>query len=274
MDVERQTLGSSETDHSEILSPTPRRHYLLQQQFSSQWLQSPNTTTFNPTTSRPSSPLNPHHHDEIRSSYSSNYQSQRKHKHTLSFSSLAESARPGSLSRSRKHGSRTGKTKPKPTESLARRFVRWMDRSNMTSYITPTILLITIFIKWAVGLGSYSGYNTPPMYGDYEAQRHWLEITYHLPVKQWYWYDLPYWGLDYPPLTAYVSWVCGYVYVIYLPGWSYWPRMLILSLFQSSSDKSVLGCSRCLQRNRNTKLKSVHEKHGPCPRYSNLHSRH
>lgn len=24
-----------------------------------------------------------------------------------------------------------------------------------------------------------------------------------------YFYDLPYWGLDYPPLTAYHSWICG-----------------------------------------------------------------
>jgi len=36
-----------------------------------------------------------------------------------------------------------------------------------------------------------------------------MEITRHLPVKQWYTYDLQYWGLDYPPLTAYVSWMCG-----------------------------------------------------------------
>jgi alpha-1,3-glucosyltransferase len=49
------------------------------------------------------------------------------------------------------------------------------------------------------------------MYGDYEAQRHWLEITYHLPIRQWYKHDLPYWGFDYPPLTAYVSWLCGYM---------------------------------------------------------------
>lgn len=47
--------------------------------------------------------------------------------------------------------------------------------------------------------------------GDYEAQRHWMEITYHLPVSEWYWHDLEYWGLDYPPLTAYVSWVFGWV---------------------------------------------------------------
>ena len=47
------------------------------------------------------------------------------------------------------------------------------------------------------------------MFGDYEAQRHWMELTIHLPVQQWYRYDLQYWGLDYPPLTAYISWICG-----------------------------------------------------------------
>ena len=51
------------------------------------------------------------------------------------------------------------------------------------------------------------------MFGDYEAQRHWMEITVHLPFHQWYKYDLQYWGLDYPPLTAYVSWLCGEVYI-------------------------------------------------------------
>jgi hypothetical protein len=51
------------------------------------------------------------------------------------------------------------------------------------------------------------------MFGDYEAQRHWMEMTIHLPFRQWYTHDLPYWGLDYPPLTAYVSWICGIVYV-------------------------------------------------------------
>ena len=56
-----------------------------------------------------------------------------------------------------------------------------------------------------------TGQETPPMYGDYEAQRHWMELTIHLPFRQWYTYDLQYWGLDYPPLTAYVSWLCGVV---------------------------------------------------------------
>jgi len=58
-----------------------------------------------------------------------------------------------------------------------------------------------------------AGAAVPPKYGDYEAQRHWMEITVHTPVKQWYQNttdnDLRYWGLDYPPLTAYQSFVHG-----------------------------------------------------------------
>lgn len=54
------------------------------------------------------------------------------------------------------------------------------------------------------------------MHGDFEAQRHWMEITTHLPMAQWYTYDLQYWGLDYPPLTAYHSWLLGKMYVLSL----------------------------------------------------------
>ncbi|KAB1268334.1 Dolichyl pyrophosphate Man9GlcNAc2 alpha-1; 3-glucosyltransferase, partial [Camelus dromedarius] len=58
----------------------------------------------------------------------------------------------------------------------------------------------------------------PPMFGDYEAQRHWQEITFNLPIKQWYFNssdnNLQYWGLDYPPLTAYHSLLCAYVFVL------------------------------------------------------------
>lgn len=51
------------------------------------------------------------------------------------------------------------------------------------------------------------------MHGDFEAQRHWMEITTHLPLAKWYTYDLQYWGLDYPPLTAYHSWLLGKMYI-------------------------------------------------------------
>lgn len=43
----------------------------------------------------------------------------------------------------------------------------------------------------------------PPKFGDYKAQRHWMEITLNLPAKEWYQNstanesnDLNYWGLD------------------------------------------------------------------------------
>jgi len=59
----------------------------------------------------------------------------------------------------------------------------------------------------------HAGEATPPLFGDFEAQRHWMELTLHLPTDQWYKQspdnDLQYWGLDYPPLTAYFSYVFG-----------------------------------------------------------------
>ncbi|OQR91865.1 dolichyl pyrophosphate Man9GlcNAc2 alpha-1,3-glucosyltransferase [Achlya hypogyna] len=73
------------------------------------------------------------------------------------------------------------------------------------------VLVMALLVRWVVSLHGYSGMATPPMFGDYEAQRHWMELTFHLPISRWYFYDLQYWGLDYPPLTAYVSYICGAV---------------------------------------------------------------
>eukprot|EP00927_Polykrikos_kofoidii_P052189 TRINITY_DN45977_c0_g1_i1.p1 TRINITY_DN45977_c0_g1~~TRINITY_DN45977_c0_g1_i1.p1 ORF type:complete len:559 (+),score=41.53 TRINITY_DN45977_c0_g1_i1:138-1679(+) len=72
---------------------------------------------------------------------------------------------------------------------------------------------MAVALRAAVASFPYSGEGIPPMYGDYEAQRHWMEITTALPVTHWYVNstdnDLLYWGLDYPPLTAYHSWLLG-----------------------------------------------------------------
>lgn len=46
-----------------------------------------------------------------------------------------------------------------------------------------------------------------------------MEITTHLPMSQWYFHDLEWWGLDYPPLTAYHSWLLGKVGGIINPSW-------------------------------------------------------
>ncbi|EME87674.1 glycosyltransferase family 57 protein, partial [Pseudocercospora fijiensis CIRAD86] len=55
----------------------------------------------------------------------------------------------------------------------------------------------------------HSGQGKAPMYGDFEAQRHWMEITIRLPASHWYFHDREWWRLDYPPLSAYHSWILG-----------------------------------------------------------------
>lgn len=85
----------------------------------------------------------------------------------------------------------------------------------------PLLILLSLLIRYFIGLWGYSGMNSPPMYGDYEAQRHWMEITTSLPINEWYKNstnnDLMYWGLDYPPLTAYTSLAIGKIIEIFNP---------------------------------------------------------
>ncbi|OXU24402.1 hypothetical protein TSAR_012891 [Trichomalopsis sarcophagae] len=75
--------------------------------------------------------------------------------------------------------------------------------------LTGLIVSLALLLRWCISYHPYSGAGKPPMFGDYEAQRHWQEITLNLPVSQWYSNssdnDLQYWGLDYPPITAYHS---------------------------------------------------------------------
>ncbi|KAL1963399.1 hypothetical protein VTN77DRAFT_8415 [Rasamsonia byssochlamydoides] len=86
----------------------------------------------------------------------------------------------------------------------------WAARGGTSQWlILPLVLMAVGLFRWAVSLWGYSGFQAPPMHGDFEAQRHWMELTIHLPITQWYFYDLQYWGLDYPPLTAYHSWLLG-----------------------------------------------------------------
>ena len=85
----------------------------------------------------------------------------------------------------------------------------------ITTSLCIAVVCTALFVRIIAGYQPHSGQNnhhgSKAAYGgDYEAQRHWMELTWHLPVGDWYHHDLPYWGLDYPPLTAYVSYVCGY----------------------------------------------------------------
>lgn len=87
-----------------------------------------------------------------------------------------------------------------------------MEESKKGCYIA---VLLSFVLRWIVSIFPYSGMGKPPMYGDYEAQRHWQEITVNLKYSDWYRdtkeNDLQYWGLDYPPLTAYHSFLCGLI---------------------------------------------------------------
>lgn len=108
-----------------------------------------------------------------------------------------------------------GQRRPASSSSRFRR----PSSSSSSSSLGAKLLLFgfTTLLRILVGFHPHSGqdnhHGSKVAYGgDFEAQRHWMELTVSLPsLGDWYWYDLDYWGLDYPPLTAYVSYVCGYV---------------------------------------------------------------
>ena len=111
----------------------------------------------------------------------------------------------------------------------------WSARGISQWTVLPIILMVVGLFRWAAGLWGYSGmssahgpsamltlylgFQNPPMHGDYEAQRHWMEIATQLPISQWYFHDLQWWGLDYPPLTAYHSWAMGKIGSLIDPSW-------------------------------------------------------
>ena len=86
--------------------------------------------------------------------------------------------------------------------------------SEQTLALSIVLLSFVVLLRILVGFQPHSGqdnfHGARNAYGgDFEAQRHWLELTMHLSLGDWYWHDLEYWGLDYPPLTAYISWILG-----------------------------------------------------------------
>ena len=46
-------------------------------------------------------------------------------------------------------------------------------------------VFLSLAIRSRVGLWDYSGFSSPPMFGDFEAQRHWMEVTVALPIGDW-----------------------------------------------------------------------------------------
>ncbi|XP_028804459.1 probable dolichyl pyrophosphate Man9GlcNAc2 alpha-1,3-glucosyltransferase [Neltuma alba] len=113
---------------------------------------------------------------------------------------------------------------------------RWLVQKGPAA-VFITVAVFALLVRAAVSLHPYSGAGHPPKFGDYEAQRHWMEITLNLPVREWYrnstTNDLSYWGLDYPPLTAYQSFIHGLFLRFFHPD--------SVSLFSSRGHESYLG---------------------------------
>lgn len=89
------------------------------------------------------------------------------------------------------------------------------------NYIPILILLLSLIYRILISIGPYSGWNDPPGHGDYEAQRHWMELTVNTPTDDWYratpYNNLSYWRIDYPPMSAYHSWIMGKASIVYEP---------------------------------------------------------
>lgn len=79
----------------------------------------------------------------------------------------------------------------------------------------------SIIIKLIVGTYGYSGENVPPKFGDFEAQRHWMEITVNNNLENWYKssenHPENYWPIDYPPLSAYFAYILGKIFQFVFP---------------------------------------------------------
>ncbi|EGG12611.1 family 57 glycosyltransferase [Melampsora larici-populina 98AG31] len=88
---------------------------------------------------------------------------------------------------------------------LARLLRYWSSTGKPQHQILMSSIAVVILVKLSVSLGSYSGFSKGPLFGDLEAQRHWMGLTLH------------HWGLDYPPLTAYHSWILAHIGRIFNP---------------------------------------------------------
>ena len=68
--------------------------------------------------------------------------------------------------------------------SVALIFLILCDRVfTMMKWIIIVCGLIGLILRLEVAMFPYSGEGRPPMFGDYEAQRHWMEVTLNLPLR-------------------------------------------------------------------------------------------
>ena len=82
---------------------------------------------------------------------------------------------------------------------------------------TVAIAVFALVTRIFMSTNSYSGRDTPPRFGDYEAQRNWMSLTLNAPLSTWYTRSEDYWRLDYPPGSAYQSLVSGMIVRLFHP---------------------------------------------------------
>lgn len=148
-------MASIQSDTPLILAPTPQRH-LIESSASQHWLHTPPMSA---TSSRPSSP-------QAAFSQSSAYSTTRARRrlsstHTRSFSALLASGKleqvPVSPSlRGGLHRTSGRALEPEETGS-GRRWIRWMHKRGIKTWVVPGVIAGATLLKFAIGLGSYSG---------------------------------------------------------------------------------------------------------------------
>ena len=156
-------LCSSETDQSEIHSPIPSRHFLLQTE-SQEWLNSAQESV---TSSRPSTPLSPISPTE--GSFKPPSLRKTRREPALSFSTLHELHQSypnqklrkpppvGSIS-SRIHAKSRAESQINDNVGMGRRWIKWMHRNRMQDRVLVCSVAAALWLKWCVGLSGYSGW--------------------------------------------------------------------------------------------------------------------
>ncbi len=145
--LEEDALDTSpSSDCSEIIAPVPLRHHILQTSESRHWLGTPPLSPYSP----PISPLS--------TSATSPLRRQKRLSQTVSLNAIASHERTRVTSITYPAALHPYKErKPVDEGSMAKRWLRWMHHEHMKAYVVPSLILASLWVKWAVGLGSYSG---------------------------------------------------------------------------------------------------------------------
>lgn len=132
---------------SEIIAPIPQRH-LLQTHESHHWLR---YSSRSPGPSRTVSPV------AQTLSNATNHHSRRH----LSFGTLTDQDKTSrshlSHILSRDEAGIASRGKLKYEHGMGRRWIWWAHKNGMKQWVVPGIILASIWVRWGVGLGSYSG---------------------------------------------------------------------------------------------------------------------